>query len=518
MSQFQFPIGALQRRPGGRVFDPRQIYANALISNGVDTSPIQSPIQGLARMASAGVGAYLANQVQGDEKQRQDAYVKALMEGVQAGQGKPAETKDYRFTTDEQGQRTESPTTINWDPVKPDTNRMVSAWASNPDTAPMAAEYQTKQIEAQQAEARQRAQQRQVLVQHFQQQGLNAVFDDAGNVVGTTQIPDFGKNKGQVAAAEARPMIGVKVEEQDAMTPGAARRAGAVADAQVPAAVNQHTQTTAIDVANAGPRAEATAAGTLRAQNAPVDTPTGPVPAGAAADIAKAQAKEIAERASKVADIERKWRQELNKPITEAADLAKQNQVIQTALQKADGTGDIAAITAFNKLLDPGAVVREADVALTLAAQGLADKMEIWMKNKQTGDILPPDLRRRMGELAQQIFQTSGAIIKDRIVPYQDSIKTEGGSFDNVVPPQLRKVFGWDQPDAPPVAPPPGTKTPLPSDRPPPAPAVPVAQPPATPTPAQASDPKRPASEQEYNALPKGAMFYDPDGNLRVKP
>lgn len=157
----------------------------------------------------------------------------------------------------------------------------------------------------------------------------------------------------------------------------------------------------------------------------------------------------IASMPKPASDGERRWREELKGPINQAADLVTQNNIIKTSLSKGDGTGDIAAIVAFNKLLDPGAVVREADVQLTLAAQGLADRIAVWAQNKREGDILPPALRQKMGELSDQIYKVSSETIKSRVMPFQPVIEGQGGVFGNVVPEDMQRALGWIAPTQP---------------------------------------------------------------------
>lgn len=141
--------------------------------------------------------------------------------------------------------------------------------------------------------------------------------------------------------------------------------------------------------------------------------------------------------------LESGWRQEFRDPIKNIMEITTQTGIIRNAVNKGDGTGDIAAIIAFNKLLDPGAVVREADVTLTLAAQGVADRLQTWMANKKEGDILPPDLRRRMLDLSEQIHQTSSDVIRDRVMSYRDAVEAEGGNWDRVITPAMVERFGW---------------------------------------------------------------------------
>ena len=158
-----------------------------------------------------------------------------------------------------------------------------------------------------------------------------------------------------------------------------------------------------------------------------------PIPGG------KADPRNIAN----IQQLEKSWRDEFKKPIEQASDLTTQIGTIRNAVSRGDGTGDIAAITSFNKLLDPGAVVREADVTLTLQAQGLADQLQVWMKNKQEGDVLPPELRQRMLALSEQIYTTSNGVLKNRILPYAEVIEGQGGKFTNVLPSRLQKALGW---------------------------------------------------------------------------
>jgi hypothetical protein len=144
-----------------------------------------------------------------------------------------------------------------------------------------------------------------------------------------------------------------------------------------------------------------------------------------------------------------KFYTEKAKPYIDAAtDTRRQGSTIETALAQGNGTGDIAGITAFNKLLDPGAVVREADVSLTLAAQGLADQLAVWVQNKKEGDILPPVLRTKMLEMSRQIVDTNLKYSKERIMGFKPGATKYGVDWTDILPPNVEgQLF--------PVAPPP---------------------------------------------------------------
>jgi hypothetical protein len=151
---------------------------------------------------------------------------------------------------------------------------------------------------------------------------------------------------------------------------------------------------------------------------------------------------------------ERDWRQEFKEPLKQATELTSQVGIIRNAAKVGNGTADTALITAFNKLLDPGAVVREADVALTRAAQSTMEQLNTWYANKAEGDILPEQLRQRISELTEQIYQTSNSVLRDRVLTYREAAESEGANWDRIVPPKLRTSLGWDdKPVAPPAQP-----------------------------------------------------------------
>jgi hypothetical protein len=174
----------------------------------------------------------------------------------------------------------------------------------------------------------------------------------------------------------------------------------------------------------------------------------------------EARAKED-DRAQKLLDSanveEWKWRDHFKEPVKQATELTTQIGIIRDSLARKKGAGDIAGIVAFNKLLDPGAVVRESDVSLTLKAQGLQDRLSAWVANKKEGDILPQPLRDEMLALSEQIEKTSMGVLKDRVVTYRPAIEGKGGSWDRIIPPGMMKRFGWDVETPPPTTPQPQT-------------------------------------------------------------
>jgi hypothetical protein len=203
---------------------------------------------------------------------------------------------------------------------------------------------------------------------------------------------------------------------------------------------------------------------------------------------------------------ERDWRGEFKEPIKQATELTSQVGIVRNAAKVGNGTADTALIIAFNKLLDPGAVVREADVALTRQAQSVMEQVNTWMANKAEGDILPEQLRQRISGLTEQIYATSNSVLRDRVMPYREAAESEGANWDRIIPPKMRTSLGWDdQPDPnawQTVDIPKDLQTPKPA-------ATKLAG--NVPTFATPDDPG-------LAALPSGTEFFDPNGVRRIKP
>jgi hypothetical protein len=96
---------------------------------------------------------------------------------------------------------------------------------------------------------------------------------------------------------------------------------------------------------------------------------------------------------------------ESDKTYTKALESRDSRDIIFTALSKEDGFSDIAAINAFQRLIDPGVAVREGDVALIQSASALFDKYNptFIAKKFQAGDKLPPEDREKMRSLTKEL-------------------------------------------------------------------------------------------------------------------
>ena len=92
----------------------------------------------------------------------------------------------------------------------------------------------------------------------------------------------------------------------------------------------------------------------------------------------------------------------------------KANQEMQSAyaqigagLKEATPVGDMAAATKIMKLLDPGSVVRESELGMAMAANGLGDRLQNYAQNVISGNKLTPKQRIEFQQLADSLYQES---------------------------------------------------------------------------------------------------------------
>jgi hypothetical protein len=80
---------------------------------------------------------------------------------------------------------------------------------------------------------------------------------------------------------------------------------------------------------------------------------------------------------------------------------------VHAGTDRGTGFGDIAAINAFQRMIDPGATVREGDVALLTSAIAFMERLnpEFLIAKLKAGDVLPPETRKEMRELARDLYE-----------------------------------------------------------------------------------------------------------------
>ena len=105
---------------------------------------------------------------------------------------------------------------------------------------------------------------------------------------------------------------------------------------------------------------------------------------------------------------------------TDMQDVATGMEGIESAIGQKSGIGDIAAINAFQRMVDPGATVREGDVALLRSAAALKDRVlsAYPIEKLQTGAVLPEATR-------QELLKTARSIYERRAKNYNNTIGTQ---------------------------------------------------------------------------------------------
>lgn len=80
---------------------------------------------------------------------------------------------------------------------------------------------------------------------------------------------------------------------------------------------------------------------------------------------------------------------------------------ITDSIKQASPAGDLAAATKFMKLLDPGSVVRESELAMAMAASGALDRATNYAQNVIKGTKLTPTQRADFQALADKLYGTA---------------------------------------------------------------------------------------------------------------
>lgn len=113
-----------------------------------------------------------------------------------------------------------------------------------------------------------------------------------------------------------------------------------------------------------------------------------------------------------------------------AEPIYKAHQEVQSAFnQVKDGleakspAGDLAAATKFMKLLDPGSVVRESELALAMQAGGALDRLTSYASNVATGKKLTDKQREDFKNLSTKFFNTSAQLFNEKQKEFSDIAK-----------------------------------------------------------------------------------------------
>jgi hypothetical protein len=100
---------------------------------------------------------------------------------------------------------------------------------------------------------------------------------------------------------------------------------------------------------------------------------------------------------------------------------------ITTFYSNPSGTSDYALAVAFAKILDPGSVAREGEVAAVQNAGARIPMLGQAMKNAITGEgALTPEVRQQIAELATQIYSERAASAQTTLQSYGELARQAG--------------------------------------------------------------------------------------------
>ena len=94
------------------------------------------------------------------------------------------------------------------------------------------------------------------------------------------------------------------------------------------------------------------------------------------------------------------------------------NQV-NTALNQETPIGDLAGATKMMKLMDPGSVVRESELALAMAAAGRMDLLKNLLNRAITGEKLTPQQRLDFKALSNELYAAAGQAYNNKRGEYE---------------------------------------------------------------------------------------------------
>ena len=151
---------------------------------------------------------------------------------------------------------------------------------------------------------------------------------------------------------------------------------------------------------------------------------------------------------------EEKLRKEYNKRTSDLTSSRRNLSIIKTSAADNSGAGDIALVTSFMKMLDPGSVVRESEFAQAAGAGGLFAKLKALQTQIVDGQFLSVDQRKDFSRLAGQYLAGAQAEEKTERESYAIRVKNYGLNPYNVFPSKIaEEILTLSNSQLPAVAP-----------------------------------------------------------------
>lgn len=153
-------------------------------------------------------------------------------------------------------------------------------------------------------------------------------------------------------------------------------------------------------------------------------------------------------------------------PLREALGAAEK---VYTGALRGSGPGDVAVITKFMNVLDPGSVVREGEFMTAERAAGYRSVLENVVDKINKGTRLTPEARREFVEVVQDISRATEKAYGSLQEHYRGLANEYGFSPDRIVRPTQYSLYDWDlnriyDPSAGNTDPKPGGKVSIPDE------------------------------------------------------
>lgn len=117
---------------------------------------------------------------------------------------------------------------------------------------------------------------------------------------------------------------------------------------------------------------------------------------------------------------------------------------IETSAQDKTGAGDIALVTSFMKMLDPGSVVRETEFATARDTGGLLDKLQGQAEKIKKGSFLSESQRKSFAGLAKKYLEAADKREGQIRNQYENIVDTYSLDYQNVFGrPKETKSGAW---------------------------------------------------------------------------
>jgi hypothetical protein len=143
--------------------------------------------------------------------------------------------------------------------------------------------------------------------------------------------------------------------------------------------------------------------------------------------------------------LEREFAKDWKNVSTDFQGIKDQMGRIETMASRQDSAGDLALVVSFTKMLDPGSVAREGEVALTQSAASAAAQAQNWLPRLQRGNtLLPKEVRAQLLSASREMFGVYNNAYHRLAQDYQTTAAQYGYAADRV-------MMGYRPQDALPV-------------------------------------------------------------------